>query len=50
MLDGNEAGIACAHSIFEQVAPHRSVKWVRLGLREQPTDPSIEELLALLSS
>lgn len=47
MPDGNEAGIRCAHSVFERVAPHRFMRWVRIGDNEQPTDYPAEELTAL---
>jgi DNA primase len=50
MPDGNEAGIQCAHSIFEQVAPHRLVRWIRLAPDEQPTDISAGELPTLFES
>jgi DNA primase len=38
MPDGNDAGIQCARSCFEKIAPHRFVRWVRLQAHEQPTD------------
>jgi DNA primase len=46
--DGNEAGRLCALSAFEQIAPYRSVRWVRLEKDEQPTDVSAEELPAVI--
>jgi hypothetical protein len=49
MPDGNEAGVLCAHSVFEEVAPHRCVRWLRLGENEQPTDLSPDELMELLN-
>jgi DNA primase len=44
MPDGNEAGIVCAQSIFEEVAPYRFARWVRLASNEQPTDIPLEKL------
>ena len=50
MPDGNEAGVQCAHSAFERVAPHRFVRWVRLGENEQPNDFQTDELAVLFGS
>jgi hypothetical protein len=36
--DGDEAGERCAHSVFERIAPERSVRWLRLDEKKQPTD------------
>jgi DNA primase len=36
--DGDEAGERCAHSVFERIAPQRSVRWLRLDEKKQPTD------------
>ena len=47
MPDGNNAGVQCAHSAFERVAPHRLVRWVRLYDNDQPTDFQADELAAL---
>jgi DNA primase len=48
MPDGNEAGRQCALSAFEQIAPHRHVRWLRLANDKQPTDCSFEQLQAFL--
>ncbi len=48
MPDGNDAGVHCAHSAFERVAPDRFVRWVRLYDNDQPTDFQANELISLL--
>jgi hypothetical protein len=47
MPDGNQAGIQCAHSVFEEVAPYRFVRWIRLEPTEQPTDIPPEQLKSM---
>jgi len=49
MPDGNEAGVRCAMNLVEHVAPHRFVRWVRLGENEQPTDILPDEFLTLFA-
>lgn len=44
MPDGDKAGERLAHSFLAQIAPHRFVRWVRLGEGQQPTDLTKEEL------
>ena len=44
MPDGNNAGMQCAKSLFEQVSPHRFVRWVCLPPEKQPTDFAADEL------
>ena len=44
MPDGNEAGERCALAIFQQVSPHRFVRWVNLAEGKQPTDLSSAQL------
>ena len=36
--DGDDAGKICAASLFEQLAPSRFVRWVKLNEGTQPTD------------
>jgi DNA primase len=50
MPDGNEAGIQCALSALEQIAPYRFVRWIRLSEDEQPTDYPADELAMLFDS
>lgn len=50
MPDGDDAGVKCAESLLEQLSPHRFVRWVRLHNGEQPTDCTLADLEALLSS
>jgi len=42
--DGDEAGERFAKAAFTEIAPHRSVRWVKLPQNSQPTDLSPEEL------
>jgi DNA primase len=48
LTDGDEGGERCAASVLTQVAPDRSVRWVKLRKGEQPTDCTADELSALL--
>jgi DNA primase len=36
--DGDESGNKCAASVFEHVAPKRSLRWLKLDHGKQPTD------------
>jgi len=36
--DGDKAGDRHAHSLLAQIAPHRSVRWLKLDSDRQPTD------------
>ncbi len=47
LTDGDDAGVQCAHSIFFDVAPHRTVRWAKLH-SDQPTDLTPKELNDLL--
>jgi DNA primase len=49
MSDGDEAGVRCAHSMFEQLSPYRFAKWVKLKNGQQPTDCTSEDFQAMLS-
>jgi DNA primase len=46
--DGDPAGERLAESAMKLLAPHRFVRWVKLGEGKQPTDVSPEELHTLL--
>lgn len=48
LTDGDEAGVRCAHDVFEKVSPHRSVRWLPLTEGRQPTDYPVDELNSLL--
>jgi DNA primase len=48
--DGNGAGRRCAKSVLEQISPHRFCRWIPLARDEQPTDYSVEDLLAVMGS
>lgn len=47
LSDAGEGGDLCAESVFEQVAPHRLVRWAKLD-EGQPTDCSPDDLTGLL--
>lgn len=49
MPDGDEAGILCGRSCWEQLAPFRFCRWARLRKGEQPTNCGPDELATLLS-
>ena len=49
MPDGNDAGRLCALSAFEQIAPHRFVRWIQLSKDEQPTDISTQDICAIFA-
>jgi DNA primase len=49
MSDGDEAGIRCAHSMFEQLSPYRFARWVKMKDGQQPTDCTSEDFQAMLS-
>lgn len=49
MSDKDEAGIRCAHSMFEQLSPYRFARWVNLKDSQQPTDRTSEDFQAMLS-
>ncbi len=36
--DGNEAGVKCAHSVFEHLGTSRFIQWLKLEEGKQPTD------------
>src|SRR5579871_838002 len=36
--DGNEAGVKCAHSVFEHLGTSRFIQWLKLDEGKQPTD------------
>lgn len=36
--DGDESGLRCALSVFERIAPHRFLRWLKLDEGKQPTD------------
>lgn len=38
LTDGDDAGDACAYSIFREVAPQRACRWLKLPKGLQPTD------------
>jgi DNA primase len=38
ITDGDESGLRCAHSVFEQIAPLRFLNWLKLDEGKQPTD------------
>jgi DNA primase len=38
ITDGDESGDRCAQSVFEQIAPFRFLKWLKLDEGKQPTD------------
>ena len=44
LSDGDASGERHAQSLLAQVAPHRFVRWVKLGAGKQPTDLSAEQL------
>lgn len=44
--DGDKAGVRFATTLFNLIAPHRFVRWVKLGEGKQPTDLSEEEMAA----
>jgi DNA primase len=50
MPDGDEAAIRCAKSVFEQVSPHRFIRWVPLANGTQPTDVPADEFDTLFVS
>jgi DNA primase len=47
MSDAGEGGDLCAESLFDQVAPHRFVRWLKLD-EGQPTDRNPDELVQML--
>lgn len=47
MPDGNPAGKHCAHSLFDNVAQRRFVRWTRLDEQKQPTDYQGDQLTTL---
>lgn len=47
LTDADEAGVRCAHSLFEEIGSKRFCCWVRLS-EGQPTDCRPEELGAML--
>ena len=49
MSDGDEAGVRCADSMFEQLSPYRFARWVKLKNGQQPTDCTSEDFRAMLS-
>jgi DNA primase len=49
MPDGDESGIRCAQTALPLIAPYRSVRWVKLGEKKQPTDYDGAELRRLLN-
>lgn len=48
MSDGDDAGVRCAHAVFDAIGPERAVRWARLDAGKQPEDLEPDELRALL--
>jgi len=46
MPDGDKAGTRLAETFLPQIAPHRFVRWVKLGEGQQPTDLERADLKA----
>jgi len=49
LTDGDDAGVRCAHSMFERLSPYRFSRWVKLKKGQQPTDCTSEDFQAMLS-
>jgi DNA primase len=50
MPDGDDAGERCAHDLLVRLASHRTVRWLKLGTGEQPTDLDQNELDAIFNA
>lgn len=48
--DGDEPGTQCAYSIFEKIAPRRSVRRVVISNHHQPTDVPLEDFPLILGA
>jgi len=49
MTDGDAAGVRCAQSVFNEVAPDRFVRWLKLEEKEQPEDCDADRLFEMLA-